>query len=241
METKGDQDKFLEAYNYHVGWEEKAWQWMGNPKCNVDYLLQLISVKYSGMIGRGLQPEEDSRTYQHQNSLLMDPSFVKSSMYEKLDIDKEFTFFVTSSLRVVYSLALRHLNEFAREETMDEVATFLIGDEEVELEYSAYKMELLPVDQYQALPVHKHKTLDNNGEEFWGEIQSYLKEGTLPLQIRANKEHITFMRCIQCFFIRDWKLWLTQRKGDSNLPCLVVESEGKQQELIALAHNETGH
>ncbi|KIK51894.1 hypothetical protein GYMLUDRAFT_64574 [Collybiopsis luxurians FD-317 M1] len=212
---------------------------MGDPKCNVDYLLQLISVKYSGMIGRSLQ--EDSGTHQHQNSLLIDPSFVKSSAYEKLEIDEEFKFFVTSSLRVVYSLALRHLNEFVREKTTDEVATFLTGDEEVELEYSGYKMELSPVDQYQTLPAHKHKTLDNNGEEFWGEIQSYLKEGTLPLQIKTNKQCIMFIKCVQHFFIRDRKLWLTLRKGDLNLPHLVVESEGKQQELITLAHNETGH
>ena len=61
---------------------------------------------------------------------------------------------------------------------------------------------------------HKFGTKDEDGEEFWEEINNFLWKEVLPEHcLKDNKERKKFLRRCEQYFINDDCLWLKGKKG----------------------------
>ena len=87
---------------------------------------------------------------------------------------------------------------------------------------------------------HKFGTKDEDGEDFWKEINDFLRKEILPERcLKDDKERKKFLRKCERYFINDDRLWLKGKKGA--LPRLVILDTNRRKELLLAAHDHCGH
>ena len=87
---------------------------------------------------------------------------------------------------------------------------------------------------------YKFRMKDEDGEEFWKEINDFLQKEILPEHcLKDDKERKKFLRKCECYFVNNDHLLLKGRKGA--LPQLVILDANHQKELMIAAHNHCGH
>jgi hypothetical protein len=88
----------------------------------------------------------------------------------------------------------------------------------------------------QQFKTHKHKVMDEDGDQYWNDIIFYLNTFKIPEHITNRK---SFREKTKRYFMYDDRLW--KRSTRQWPPVLVMLDTSKRQELIAKAHDDLGH
>ena len=84
--------------------------------------------------------------------------------------------------------------------------------------------------------LHEHHIPDDDREEYWQNIISYLQTFKIPKSVAKRK---SFIQTTRKYFLYEGMLW--RRTNNNTLPRRVILMQEKREELIRQAHEESGH
>lgn len=81
---------------------------------------------------------------------------------------------------------------------------------------------------------HEHKIYDNDGEAYWKRIETYLDTLRVPKDVTHRK---SFIQTTRRYFLYDNRLW----RRTKSAPLLVIRTLERRNQLLAEAHDDSGH
>jgi len=116
-------------------------------------------------------------------------------------------------------------------------ATDATGKEHAEIAYPSAPAPDPQIDQESNnLQLHEHHIPDDDREEYWQNIISYLQTFKIPKSVTKRK---SFIQTTRKYFLYEGVLW--RRTNDNTLPRCVILAQEKRNELVRQAHEESGH
>ncbi|THH14737.1 hypothetical protein EUX98_g9572, partial [Antrodiella citrinella] len=85
---------------------------------------------------------------------------------------------------------------------------------------------------------HQHKVHEDDGDDFFGAIKAYLKDGSIPEEYQDSPKRRSFIGKANRYIVKDERLW---RLSKTAFPRLVITDPIRREQIIAEAHNDAGH
>jgi hypothetical protein len=98
----------------------------------------------------------------------------------------------------------------------------------------AHDEEMVGSDAERNLQLHPNHILDDDREEYWRNIITYLQTLQVPRTVTNRK---TFLQAAHKYYIYENALW----RRTNDLPRRVILNAREREELIRQAHDESGH
>ncbi|HZZ17678.1 MAG TPA: hypothetical protein VFE08_17165, partial [Candidatus Sulfotelmatobacter sp.] len=127
-----------------------------------------------------------------------------------------------------------HLSLIPAKRPIDRIEALRIAAVSASERADKHDEEMVGPDIVKDLQLHPNHILDDDREEYWKNIISYLQTLQVPRTINNRK---TFLQAARKYYIFESALW----RRTNDLPRRVILNNREREELIRQAHDESGH